>query len=539
MLNLRQIALEMEAHYPSKKTNHYQIASKYLKACQDALTKGILLATELQIQDEMIPVSWDQLRKSCGTYGPKKQQAKWFDWLHTHHPILIKVKSGYNFGKQGTLTMVKTTREIDRILAEQNPQDTFNAFYPDGIPAEVDTVRIDLKSLNAYMQANRSVVAQREDHKKKIDHNFKDASIIFDIASYCGGKLPQVIKMSEFGRKYYTGPNLQSVSKIVRLAALGDCHSYDIEASVFTWKFDLAKDLMPEVKLPATLTYLDYKDHHRKRLAELVFGNKSDYSVATIKQAITAIGFGARATNAVWMLDGGQWKTTALREIIKSQEYLEKFLTDKELIAEFILEQEAINHLIFDTVKHDPMIKNKDILKTAGGKLSRNKTISYLYQQTESTIIKRLLKIAEPAEVMLLCHDGFYTKRKANKAELSSALKEFLPNGQLDHEEHTAYKFIDDSDQVRHRQLIQEQEQQLRLAKGSLTKDHYDSSPRQEPERYYEDYSNGYCDEVTTMSSYDPENDPWLDELEAGDRQAYLLQRKRALAQLEFNKVFK
>lgn len=525
----------MESHYPSKKTNHYQIASKYLKACQDALTKGILLATELQIADEMIPVSWDQLRKSCGTYGPKGQQAKWFDWLHLHHPILIKVKAGYNFGKQGTLTMVKTTREIDRILAEQNPQDTFNAFYPDGIPDEVDVVHIDLKSLNAYMQANRAVVIQGEDHQKKIDHNYKDASIIFDIASYCGGRLPQVIKMSEFGRKYYTGPNLQSVSKIVRLAALGDCHSYDIEASVFTWKFDLAKELMPEVKLPATLDYLDYKDHHRKRLAEIVFGNKSDFSVATIKQAITAIGFGARATNAVWMLDGGQWKTTALREIIKSPEYLNRFLTDK-LMAEFILEQEAMNHLIFDTVKHDLMIKNKDILKTAGGKLSRNKTISYLYQQTESTIVKKLLKIAEPSEVMLLCHDGFYTKRKANKAELVSVLKQFLANGQLDHEEHTAFKFIDDSDIIRHKQLISRQEQDLRNMFGELSKDYYEPSTMQQTERYYEDYDNGYRDKFSMVENYS--EDDWLNDIDPDDKAAYLLQRRQAIRQLQFDKLF-
>lgn len=537
MLNLRQIALEMEAHYPSKKTNHYKIASKYLTECQQALTRGILLATELQIADETIPVSWDQLRKSCGEYGSRTKRYKWFDWLHEHHPIFIKVKAGFNFGKQGTLTMVKTTREIDRILAEQDPEKTFMAFYSDVDTSEVDWVSIDLHSLNSYIQSNRCVVTKSEKHKERIDKNHKDATIIFDIATYCGGKLPQVINQSAFGRKYYKGPNLQSVSKIVRLAALGDCHSYDIEASVFTWKFDTAKDLMPEIKLPANLDYLDYKNYHRKRLAQLVYGNTEDHSIATIKKAITAVGFGARATNAIWMIEGGKWQTTALRGIITSQENLNKFLTDS-FIAEFILEQEAMNHLIFDTVKHDERIKNNPILKTDGGKLSRNKTISFLYQQAESAIIKEMLKVANPSEVLLLCHDGFYTKRRADVAEIRSILKLHLPNGQIEHEEHQGYKFIDDSDVLRHKQLIQEQEQALRNRNGALTKDQYVSSPRQQSSQHYEDYDNGYYDEQMAMDNYDHENDPWWDDLDPADRSAYLTQRQRALAQLEFDRLF-
>lgn len=495
IFELDPVVLAMQTHWPSKQTNHRQVALNYIKQCQKALTQGILMASHWQIKDEEIPVSWRDLRFACGRYGPKNNQQYWFDWFQNNYPLLIKIKTGYNFGKKGTLTMVKTTREIDRILASQDPAETFKAFYQDEIDSPMDWVDVDLASLNGYIRHNENIT----DRNPTLDDNLKQARVIFDIATYCNGQLPQVISQSEFGRKYYRGPNLQNCPKIVRHAALGDCHQYDIEASVFTWKFDTAKDLMPEIKLPATLDYLDYKQKHRERLAELVFGNREDWTVNTIKRCITAIGFGARSTNAVWVGEDGKWTTTALRDIIHSKEYLDKFLKDP-LIAEFILEQEAMNHLIFDSVKHNAKIKTNKNCQTEGGKLSRNRTISYLYQQTESSIINQLMKVAKPAKVLLLCHDGFYTKDRADLAEMRYVLRTHLTNGNLDHTEIQGFKFIDREDEILHKKFIEQQENNLRKELGALTKDLYavskktKSTYRQNDEHHDGSCPNGYYD---------------------------------------------
>ncbi|CAB4154471.1 hypothetical protein UFOVP645_4 [uncultured Caudovirales phage] len=489
IFELQSVVEAMKVHWPSKQTNHKKVALGYIKQCQKALTQGILLASHWQIKHEEIPVSWRELRFACGKYGPKTNQQYWFDWFQANYPLLIKIKTGYSFGKKGTLTMVKTTREIDRILSSQDPAETFKAFYQDEVDSPMDWVAIDLASLNGYIRHNENIT----DRNQTLDDNLKQARVIFDIATYCNGQLPQVISLSEFGRKYYRGPNLQSCPKIIRHAALGNCHQYDIEASVFTWKFDTSKELMPEIKLPATLDYLDFKQKHRERLAKLVFGNQEDWTVNTIKRCITAIGFGARSTNAVWVGDNGKWTTTALRDIIHSKEYLDKFLKDP-LISEFIQEQEAMNYLIFNSVKSNPHIKNNKNCLSDSGRLSRNRTMSYLYQQTESSIIKQLMRVAEPGNILLLCHDGFYTKNRADLSEMRYVLRTYLPNGNLDHTEIQGFKFLDHSDEHLHKQFIHKQESDLRKEFGKLTKDYFPKSIIQKQSyKRQDDHDDGTC----------------------------------------------
>ena len=524
----------MRAHYPSNKTNHLKVAQQYFRECRKALVRGILLASEDQLSGELVPISWRDLRFACGQYGSKTNRQYWFDWLHANHPIIEKVKDGYSFGKKGSLTTVKIMRNIELILACKDPAETFQAFYENEVDSDIDWVNIDLASLSAFIKSNQAIA----NRNTKLDYNLRQAQIILDIATYCNGQLPQIVNESHFGRKYYRGPNLQNTSKIVRHAALGDCHQYDIEASVFVWKLDLSKDIDSTIKLPATLDYLDHKAYHRKRLAELVFGNKYDYTVNTIKQAITAIGFGARATNAIWIEDG-QKKTTSLREIITSEEYLKKFLDDS-LISEFMTEQETMNRLIFDQVKEDPRYKNNTNLHTDSGRLSRNKTISFLYQNTERAVVRQLLAIAKPADILLECHDGFYTKHRADLAGMRYELKQFLSNGRLDHEEHHAYKFTDyKQEEQEHKKFIWSQEQQLREQYGSLTKDSYNPIIRKTVAQRNEDYDSGHWDEDMAYDYYDPENDPFLDELDPSERNAFLNQRDYALQQLEFENLFK
>ncbi len=438
----------------SKRT---KIFKKYCESVKQQIIKGLLLAKQSQLDDQLIPVSFSQLRKDCGRYGPNRNQSYWFDFFQTHSPLLIKVKEGYSIGKQRKLTMVKTTIDIEILLAGQEPESIYQSLYGDLDPnTEIDLCPIDQVSLNNYILANKAISKRTA----TLDENLKLAKTILLIsqAPQCQGYLPQIVSESDFGRRYYRGINLQSAAKIVRLAALGECHQYDIEASVFTWKLDFVKSLY-EIKLPATLDYLEFKNHHRTRLSQLLFDSKDRGYVNYIKQAITAIGFGARKTNSVWVNEQGRWQTTALRDIIKSAGHLEKFLDD-HWVKEFIQEQEAMNKLIWDEIKDMPMIVDDTNLRNTNGQISKSRAIAKAYQITERQLLKKLTAIAADHQVLLTCHDGFYTKRKAKLAELRECLKEIFPNGQLDYEHHERYYYYDHTEEQLHRQLIDQQESQ-------------------------------------------------------------------------------
>jgi ASC-1-like (ASCH) protein len=457
---IESIVSAMINFYPSEKTKHYKIAKIYLKEVKAAVQRGILLAQHQQLEDGLIPIEWRALRTKCGRFGSRGQETYWFDWFQEHYPLLEKITEGYKFGKQGKLTMARTTIDIEILIAGQDPDAVFKAYYGNLNPdADIDLCPIDQKSLGNYILANKAIVKRT----LTLDDNLKSAQTILLISQspQCRGFLPQVVSESDFGRRYYKGINLQTSAKIVRHAALGDCHQYDIEASVFTWKLDFVKGLY-DIKLPATIDYLEFKNHHRTRLAELIFGTKEKGYVNYIKQAITAIGFGARKTNAVWMGENGKWKKTALREIIKSSTLLDQLLKDK-WVEEFIQEQEKMNTIIWEEIKDLAMIKDDANLRNLNNQISKNKAIAKAYQTTERRLLDAMSKIAESSQVTLACHDGFYTKHKAKLAELKECLQSFLPSGQLDYAYHSAYFFQDTTDLEAHRNWIQQEEQAARL----------------------------------------------------------------------------
>jgi hypothetical protein len=484
----------MKAYCPSKRIDHKKVAHKYYLLVKEAVVRGVHMADVEAVKLNLIPVSFKAIRDKLGRYGAKGQQCYWFDWFQKNYPLMEPVIKGTNL--LGKLTMIKTTREIEKMLAYSTDQELFDSYYADLTPEDVDLVPIDLDSLAAYIAHNRDTqryAVNNDNHLEALKRNEKTAMLILTLAHYNNGLLPQQIVRSPFGRKYYRGPNLQSAAKIVRHAALGRCYQYDIEASVFTWKLTTAKELDCTIKLPATFDYLDYKQHHRKRLAKLLFENTSDRSVATIKQVITAVGFGARATNSIGWYDQGQWTTTAIQSIITSPRLIQILFADK-WFREFVAEQDLMNHMIFDDVKQLDQIKNNAILQTEKGNLSRNKTISYLYQQAEASIIQKLnLRLQKYGKnMLLLCHDGFYTKQPADITDLRYELQQALEYGRLDQIEHKAYKYNPDAviEEQQHRQWIEQEEQAVAELTGKPQ--HRPHKLRIPYNQRNDEYDNGY-----------------------------------------------
>lgn len=462
----------VEAGDNAKQEKIKQQIEIYFSKFKEYVEGGLLMQRSDQ---EYIPFSKTKFREELARYGSKPQKY-WFHWLHANYPLYEEIKNGNKFSnkKYGELTMIKPyqftdeqLRKIESGFTDVEFAETHLAHLTDESIKIFDT-SIDMNSLNAYIKSNQSNDRNKvnQNHSKALDKNLSDAQRIARLAKivyqFTGNyTIPQKINESNFGRQYLTGINLQSTSKIVRHAALGDCYEYDIENSVFAWKYNTAKQLDPSRKFPTTMHYLEYKKLIRQTLTKEVFNHYTEFNLKLIKQAITAIGFGAKGSANSWFMQDSNgnksWHYGSLSEIIRDPEKLKKFL-ENEFIKNFLAEQREQNNLIYESFKGiDYICNNKELLKDNSSNLDKNRVISYLYQQTERAIMNDLVDYCNKnsIEVLLTCHDALYTKQRAPLVELKLIIRKFIPEfSNIGITEHKKYTFEDRDELKEHRETI-------------------------------------------------------------------------------------
>jgi hypothetical protein len=511
-----------------------QVLDNYFVKVPQYLCRGVDLLREQQVG---IPFPRRKIRSDLlGRYGPG-QKKYWLDWFEQHYPLYEILKRGYKHKgqKYGELTMVKplafTQEQLEQIESSLTDQEFWDIHYDIQDPSDVTVwdnyyfTAIDTRSLQAFIDDNESLQSTEKNTAllAKLQANHK-AAVRIQRASQIAqafwslpfALLPQRISESQFGRQYLSGINLQTVSKQVRHAALGKCKEYDLENSVFAWKYDMAKQLEPTMKFPATLEYLDRKDAVRNQVTMSVFGNKKDYG--TIKAAITAISFGARKSNGSWLDANGTWKSSSLREIIYSPEKLNLFLTNP-WVAELVNEQSLMTKIIFDHHKETTLIENNRELLSEGGLLKQNKVVSFLYQTAERDIMNTLMSVAKNAKCLLLCHDAFYTKSDAPLLSMREALQEHNEYAKINEVGHRAWAF---NDVKQHEDWIRDEEiranehflsqglpgwsQERILKKASWAKQR---QQRVMNENYSMENGREFDNGSRIESRYDPEFDPF------------------------------
>jgi hypothetical protein len=456
--------MQAEAGPTARKKSLEKALTNYLTIIPQYMCRGVDL---LRLGQDGVPIPKRKIRCDLiGRYG--NPQKYWFDWLHQHYPLFEEISKGYKHRNQkyGELTMVKplnfTQEQLLQIESSLSNDEFMEIHYPEIYEQEKVAdlfywTPIDLESLKAFIASNRATARTNQNKTEVLDRNLKDAERILRVAEIMrkevgSALLPQRINESAFGRMYLKGINLQTVRKEVRHAALGKCKEYDLENSVFAWKYDIARQIDPDAHFPATLEYLDRKDAIRKTITQAVFGNTRDYG--TIKQAITAIGFGASKTNSCWLTAEGTWCQSSLREIIYSPEKLALFV-NHSWVAEFLQEQQTMTKIIYDTFKDEPGLQNIKEILSPNGQPNKNKTISYLYQHAERRMMETLMDIAKEHRVLLLCHDAFYTKTPAPLLEMRAALRDYGEFGKIKELGHNAWTF---NDTVSHIEHIREEE---------------------------------------------------------------------------------
>jgi hypothetical protein len=405
---------------------------------------------------------------------------------------------------KGKLSMATLHSDYeDIVMASGDHQELYKLVYAEHrdaiVAGDYDAVEINLLSLDKFIQANRARPRRTDAEARRLDQNLRDAVRIKLLAEANDGRLVQVRKLSPFGREYSVGPNLQSVSKIVRHAALGKCHELDLKSAVFAWRlvefFKICRKLTPEVmdpeKLPMSYTreYLARRDHVRQRLSREVFGDDSEFHVKLIKSAMTALGFGAKLRGGgTFKSADGLWTVTAIADVIRNSEARDKFITN-EWVIEFVNEQNVITAAIVDHTTNDRvMLADLKSCPAAGdlfdsqGRLKPNTLISYLYQHAETNIRHRMIQEfnLRDKEPLLSVHDCVYTRHKPDVGDLGYIINEefgmrqYLNAYLIEHTEHGVYTFEDQgpgSDLYEHARLTQEDENRAAALAGKTPQD--------------------------------------------------------------------
>jgi len=376
------------------KTNKAELAlQKYTSALERHLEQSLL-----HMDDNMYKlfkhfyVSTHALSLEVGQFVIDGRRQYLDTWLERNGLNLIRVNTpGLKGGDFSTIALTqhvtmtdamdikqlqkKTIDELDALLNDTSLTDTnfFYKLFPDFVPRamtkvqlrrEYDFCPVDVKSLKQFIvfltkKANRMDAVKRQ-------MLIRQAKTIVRIAEAGIGELPMKKNLSHFGRTYYTGRlNVQSMHKILRHAMLGDCYEYDIRSSVVAWKLGFAwticdkNGISPKAfnkTFDTCLTYLGDKKTFREAVRQKTFGNSIDIShdmqLDVIKQALTAISFGARKHKYGWIDQSGKEFNPAIPKIIGDATARENFFACQEAVS-YMDENKIMDQIITEYAKEN------------------------------------------------------------------------------------------------------------------------------------------------------------------------------------------
>lgn len=297
-----------------------------------------------------------------------------------------------------------------------------------------DMVDVDIDSLKNYIKklANRQIFIEYFKQESDADH----AEYILRIAQLNNGQLPQLKFKSDFGRNYYKNLSVQNVSKRVREAFLGDCWEYDCKNCSASWKMAFAQEWYGSKKrhrksfddsVCGLTLYLEYKPDffdeviYCTYLAEYPYSHERKNKV--IKEAMTAIGFGAKLTMGSWKATDGEVKASSLLKVFDENTTLLRRFIDCTIVREYNDEQSTLNKYIVEKFSTDATW----LTELESSRLNRkrkpyklNQKISWLFQHAETEMMNivrdELQKLGKT--VLANVHDAIVVRERLTPKEL-------------------------------------------------------------------------------------------------------------------------
>jgi len=445
------------------------------------------------IADNRAQVSLDALINGCGEFRYKKKRYWVWNEFKEIYPLFKTLDKGSNIKGRNTTIEVKD-RTLTKLLDYVSDEVIVREVRPKeaSVMADLEQIDVDLKNLQNYIDNTDYDLAHNAEGKgsewvSKVQRNAYQARLIHRISAKLNGKYPQYPKPSIFARSYYPGLSIQTMSKQVRAAVLGEHYQYDLSAAIYGIKLAIISGIVAKPKerhvenrldglFTYTKEYLREKDGIRRRLADQCL-TETPISTAgklrLVKQAITAIGFGAKTDAALWH-DG---HPTALADIIKNKADRERFLKDK-FVANFIEEQDELTDAIILYLKR---IGQFDPIKRAIRDAKNTKRITdahilaYLFQHYETDLMNDIVAIAQAEmHVIARIHDSFITSNELSEdtqAAIAEKLREAHSLIRIECERVTGWQTVagrkmnDETDNFEavHRAFIAQEEAAARL----------------------------------------------------------------------------
>jgi len=429
-------------------------------------------------------------------------------------------KKGNNFEKNSEI-YIMNQKLIDLLIDSGDVNELVSLYYGDITEdTELHIVPVDIKSITNYINNTVREIEYSEKnskHEATLYRNLRQAKYIKVISSFFSEAygqhvLPMIPNPSLYGRIYYKGINIQNISKTVRQACLGEHYSYDLNAAVYAIKLMIAKNILKQHNIDDyghftyTKEYLDHKGSIRKQLSKHI--TKYPNPGKLVKEAITAIGFGARIGGGSWQIDG-EWHTSSIEDIIMNPVDRKNFMDDP-WVRQFVREQQVITNIITDN-----FIKDKQFIDSVqnipsmfkNGKIRKTQVMSYVFQHTEKSIMDT---ITQNIPVVARIHDSFITLKKLSIEQLSDIkyqLQKFEPLMTIDSDELHAWLSNEDMDD----------ESDIDEAFSRLT-GVYHTKPvikLSYSNKQYESHNDGKASYPTEYdhSYYDPKNDPYVQDM--------------------------
>ncbi len=432
----------LSAAFPKPPNSARRALEKYCNTLSNAITKSLVYdLNPYRNIPNLYSVSLHNLANAGGQIGANK--IRLHSWLEQNKLSLIDVVGlGSNIAGRNSLVKLSSYTSIDdsdllqhaRNLPNTEIDELINSLVDLDNPVVSDFISIyselpktnlkdyDLCAIDT--ESLKNFVKDIIDNKVKLsktkeDNLYRRSLYILRIANRLNGYLPQQKIISEFGRTYYQGISVQNVHKDLRKAMLGNAWEYDVKTSVFTWKFGFAKEWIAlnqkdkaiDTCFPATALYIEGKDDFIAHTSTSIYGQaESSNYFNIVKQALTAIGFGARG-NASWWIDKyGNQHQSALKEIFNHADDCNKFL-NTEIVKQFIAEQKLL----------DEFICNKFILKSNSKlRINKSKVLAFLYQQAETIIMDSVRKDLAKLKIQVLAniHDAIVVRQRIPNNEL-------------------------------------------------------------------------------------------------------------------------
>lgn len=441
----------LAAAFPLPKTTAQRALNKYTQTLAKLMHQAVLYGqTPMQRKFNTYSISLQRLANEGGQIGPERKRVH--AWLRDNGLELVRtVTQGSNLTGRVSDVKLSDLVEIEEDLSDlgvvnfsskQQDRLTLSQTYEMNSD-HYHVLEVDQASLGSYIQWLTEKASFLSPQSKF--QALQQAKTILAAARSQGGFIYQVKKPSVFGRMYYEGLSIQNVNKELRRAILGDCWEYDIRSSVISWKMGFAKSCLTFISdyslvrdvFSATTGYLEDRDDFMRTMRHFIFLDGSnvprDLQTKLLKQAVTAISFGARATSTGWYDMSGTWTNPALVEIIKNPAERARFLGDTT-IRKFIQEQNLLDKFIFEQFKKDAgdYLMSPHLL-TPSGRVSKSKVLAFYYQQSETSVMNVLRDVAARHGYSPLAniHDAVFFRRRLGaelKSEIELAMQEEMGN---------------------------------------------------------------------------------------------------------------